>query len=286
MTVFTNGKDLPDGPPRPIIPSLLYDRYVTAVYGQSGAGKGYWLVHNIIGPLLAEGQTVAVVACEDRYALRGRLEAYAAFHERPMPLERLWVRDSVNLLNDREMGIIIPSLAELQPTVFIIDPIGLAIGGANENKAETARGVRHVLHTINERAETTSLYVTHIAKSALRSSQRGSGVWRDTADMEIRIEGTASKLTAVCTKWRDGAQWKKVAYSKQEAHGHIVLTSPRQESRSAVYAERESAVLDTLQHGNFTAQELGRMLDIPPRSVQRILDRLSLEGRMPDGAAS
>ena len=277
--MFRPLSELPVGPPREIVPLVLYENYLTAVYGRTGVGKGHWLIHQIIVPLLVSGQKICMIVCEDMYSIRGRLEACADLYGAQINTGNLLVRDTLNVLNEEEMKQIRMAMREINPAVFIVDPIGLAIGGADEIKAETARQVRHALKRVNAEVKTTSMYVTHIAKSAKKSSQRGSGVWKDVSDMEILIDGDGNKLRAKCTKWRDGEPWGWIRWDKAKHNGHIVLTDPRQESRSGLKEERKGAVLRAVESGLYaTDKDMAAALKIPRASLSRVLKSLTEDG--------
>ncbi len=277
--MFRPVSDLPVGPPREIVSLVSYENYLTAVYGMTGVGKGHWLIHQVIVPLLVQGHVVCMIVCEDMYSIRGRLESCADLYGLDIPLENLFVRDTLNLLNEDEMKNIRMAMQEIKPAIFIVDPIGLAIGGADENRGETARMARHALKRVNADVQTASLYVTHIAKSARKSSQRGAGTWKDHADMEILIEGDKQQLRAKCTKWRDGEEWDWIAWEKVHHNGHIVLKDGMRESRSGKFNERKRAVLNAVQSAAYeTDHAMAEGLKIPPASLARILKSLTEDG--------
>ena len=190
---------------------VLPEAELCAVFGASGAGKTFFVLH-LVGAI-AKGGTfygieaaqapVAVVALEGVHGFRDRLRAYSARHG---AVPNLHIAHGV--LNLREPGSereIVPHLQAIGPRgLLVVDTMAQATPGADENSGKDMGAVVARLKTIHRRTGWGVLLVAHSGKDA-RAGLRGWSGIKAALDCEIEVIRTAGYRAATISKLKDGA---------------------------------------------------------------------------------
>ena len=190
---------------------VLPEAELCAVFGASGAGKTFFVLHLVAA--IAKGGTfygieaaqapVAVVALEGVHGFRDRLRAYSARHG---AVPNLHIAHGT--LNLREPGSereIVPHLRAIGPRgLLVVDTMAQATPGCDENSGKDMSAVVARIKAIHRRTGWAVLLVAHSGKDA-RAGLRGWSGIKAALDCEIEVIRAAGYRAATISKLKDGA---------------------------------------------------------------------------------
>ena len=190
---------------------------VTTIYGPAKCGKGYWTLSQIIIPCALKGVRPTVLSLEDKYVLADRAMAYNEYHNTEVKEFTHLVSGVPNLLNDMHVGFLIKELEKLGTDVLVIDPLRIAIGGADEDRSSTAALFYMSCRRIIEEVGCSVVVNHHTGKPQSgadnkRVRSRGSQAWQDLTDIEISLRPSNGLLIAENTANRFSAKWGQKVY--------------------------------------------------------------------------
>ena len=212
-------------------PAWLFEDFLTAgsyamIFGPPGTFKTFLALDialtvaagaaidqtwpNLVDPFI--GGAVCFVAGEGRSQMLKRVQAWEKVHFGGKEVEGFKLVDPVpNITQDPELFIAL--LDDLSPNGFklvVIDTVGRAMQGVNENAQEYASAFTRLVETIQKETGATVLALHHTGKDDSRGA-RGSSVFGADVDTLIRAEETDSPLVVrlKMLKQKDAAEWNK-----------------------------------------------------------------------------
>jgi hypothetical protein len=199
------------------IKGLLAIGDVAALIGQPGCGK------SILAPYLAyavaqgrpafgmrtkPGRTL-YLAAEDFSGMRNRVHALRRTHGDAPDFAMM---DVGNLREPAQIAELRATVADWRPVLIVIDTLGAAFAGMDENSAQD---MGDVVKLARELAATgcAVLLVHHVAKQG-DGSPRGHSVLNGTLDMSVRLEpkNAAGVIHGSLLKNRNGTTEKRIAF--------------------------------------------------------------------------
>lgn len=211
-------------PPVWIIKNILPQAGLAMLYGESGAGKTFFIIDLVMsitrgtpwrGHKVKQG-TVVYIAAEGVGGFRKRLRAYAKHYG--IDLARLplgIIADAPNLLKD-DYKILSEQIVKWGDTqVIVIDTLAQATPGANENAAEDMGLAIDRCKRIHEATGALVILIHHSGKNAERGARGWSGI-KAALDTEIEItRGKDGDGVAHITKQKDGEGGKRFPFRLQ-----------------------------------------------------------------------
>lgn len=204
--------------PKPLIAGLIDELAVCLIYGESGAGKTFFVLDLIlhiclgqrwIGRRTTRGSVVYVFG-EGGGGLKRRLLAWFMAMRKQKNNAPLVFRSAVNLFNDAEVDAFIAQLIELNAVArhaikaIVFDTLARCMVGAEEN-SNTAMGiiVRNC-ERIRDALGVAVILVHHTGKNA-ENKERGASALRCAVDTAIAVKphGKAG-LRVEVEKQKDG----------------------------------------------------------------------------------
>lgn len=297
------------GKPEWTIDRVLPARTVSMIYGMSNMGKSFWVLD--MACCIASGQKwagravkqgpVVYVAGEGSNGYWSRMDAWMRKHKGVRPERfrliaepvRLWSRsgetpETLGQLKD------VVNLLGIAPALVVIDTLGTALGGADENDNGHMNQLADSAETLCREWGASVLLVHHVGKAGT-ILPRGAQALQDRMAMHAAFTGdgkTSGMLT--CTKMKDGDKFEPI---KRGLHrvalgdGQYGLsfaddyaTGPREQKHRVSKEE----VLAVLAHSAIpmTPAQIAEMLGCGRKAVgehlRRLLDADRL-ARMDDG---
>jgi len=192
-------------PAPPVIDGLLYGAGVTILYGEEGLGKSYVALdlafHVASGrpswhgrQLHLDGRAV-YIAGEGQHSIPERLRAWAAYHGAALDSlgDRFMLRrpGGVNLTGDDARKAMRAELAELRPSLVVVDTFSSVLAGTDENAVKDVSPFLAWCADVARDSGACVLVLHHPAKGS--GLARGSGAITMNTDGSIRLEGERGK---------------------------------------------------------------------------------------------
>jgi archaellum biogenesis ATPase FlaH len=203
-------------PPTPLIDGWLYLDSLAMIYGPSGAGKSFagvdlamtigtgqqWWHHHAV----TAGRVLYVIA-EGASGLGIRTAAWQEHHHSGdlLPTDVTWLPVAVNLFDSAWADALAEVVADLRPSLVVIDTLARSIAGADENSARDIGETIVNLDRIRRAAGSCVLIVHHSGKS-LDAGSRGSSALRAAMDTEIELSGDAARIHLKNTKQKNAPE--------------------------------------------------------------------------------
>jgi hypothetical protein len=176
-----------------IVKGVLPRAGLAVAYGDSGAGKTF-VVLDVVGAIVrgepwrghkvTQGK-VAYICAEGAEFFSRRIRAYSK--HTGSNLEQLFVcSDSPNFLNDNDHKLIARALAEVKPSVIVVDTLARTMPGGAENSSEDMGKVIARCQWLHHKTGALVLLVHHSGKDAARGARGWSGL-RAAADAELVV---------------------------------------------------------------------------------------------------
>lgn len=216
FTLFQDAKANLDA--NDFVEGLLTEGALSIVYGQSNAGKTFWvtdLAFHIAAGLPCNGREVTqayvlYLALEGKYGIMNRIAAFKAdnnLEDHGLPFAV--VPQSLNLLKDPTTIEQIIATAEhlkeefgLSKGIVIVDTVARATAGGNENSSEDMGAFIANLDEIKESTNAHVMGIHHSGKDEARGARGWSGL-RGAIDTEIEVKEENGSRTAEVVKQRD-----------------------------------------------------------------------------------
>jgi len=234
----TDAKDFVQG--------LLVEQSAAVVYGESNAGKTFWVtdlaLHVAAGRewngRRVEGGPVIYCALEGGIGFRNRVSAWrteTGLEDADIPFAA--ISASVNLLDpEADTPRLVRTLRKVaetygKPLLIVFDTLSRAMAGGNENAPDDMGALVKNMDTIRQEIGCCALFIHHSGKDAAKGA-RGHSLLRAAIDTEIEVkseEGSEVK-TATIVKQRDLSKGDvlgftlKVVELGQNRHGEAVTT--------------------------------------------------------------
>lgn len=189
-----------------LIEGMLPFGGLAEVHGPPGVGKSFLTIDLALS--IAEGlpflgrqtmQAAVLYVASERFGGFGnRVAAWGIHHERPSVSNLHVMRDSVQLLDDRDVDGFIVAVKKLNPapSLIVLDTLSRSLVGGDENGAHDMTKAIAALDCIRRETSAAILLVHHTRKAG--DMERGSTVLRGAADimMALRKDRDGVVLTA------------------------------------------------------------------------------------------
>lgn len=197
-----------------LIKRVLPKADVGAVFGESGAGKSFFVLDMVMA--VASGAdwmgigtkqgTVAYICAEGAGGFTTRLRAYADYYLTDLgalPIHILG--DAPNFLQTDDIRDLTISLKALQGvSVIVVDTLAQVTAGGNENSGEDMGKALAHCRRLATATGAMVLLVAHSGKNAERGLRGWSGI-KGALDVEILVERSGEHRSATVTKMKDGS---------------------------------------------------------------------------------
>lgn len=197
---------------------LALDMALSVALGQPETDTGVTL-----WPKIAEAGPVLFAVSEGRGGILARVQAWSEKYYDGQPIPDFYVADPVPHVGDlgtdayKEFIAVATSFTERYKLV-VIDTIGRAMQGVNENAQEHASKFTALVEALRRDLGCTVLALHHTGHEA-GNRERGSVVFGADADTRIRIERPDPKAFAVelhMVKQKDAPEWEQPRHATLE----------------------------------------------------------------------
>jgi hypothetical protein len=283
---FLSVSELFNLPPRQmLIDRLLGVGELAMLYGESGKGKTFVTIDLLVSAITAshfanefeiwEPLTVAYCAGEGTGALAERFKAAFACHGvSPAQADNLLIALDVPQLFSDGLGSIHQFVDDLKRAgrdsihLLVIDTLHSATYGSNENSTLDAGQVLKAIKYAQKELGCAVLLVHHSNRAG--TGERGSSAYRGAMDVILEVAGTGDGQVLKCSKMKDGAQFKPIAFSlvAKEDSARVFWEGFATESTSAksgAKAQDKQALIDAMAQcgdsgieSNALAQAIGQ----------------------------
>lgn len=264
--VFSKGT-----PPSWIIKGVLPRAMIGVVYGQSTAGKSFFVLDMLLTACRGiqwngrrtERIKAVYVAAEGKTGVRFRLQAYAAQHGVELESISLGVIGSTpSLLSAEDMQDLIRSIREFgAPDVITFDTYAQVTAGSDENSSSEMGLALANCRVLAEAFNCMVILVHHAGKDASKGARGWSGM-RGAADVEIEVIREGERRSARVTKLKDGEDGAEFEFRLEpvtvgiDADGDLMtsctvtydLNAPHAVQPRVRRGKVEQAVLDAVEY--------------------------------------
>lgn len=258
---------------------------LNVVFGPSGAYKSFLTLDAALR--IAQSKPVVYIAAEGVGGLHRRVEAWCEHNKLNAGLSYFLDRE-VNLLDLAEVKLLAQSANDVKPQMVVFDTLARCIPGGDENSAKdmgiAVRSARFLQRHLN-----TAVSWVHHSNRA-EKGERGSGALRGAADSMIEVfpNGDGS-IKVSCSKTKDEEPWAEQQYRflpVGETKSGVLVPSVGYAVME--YSEQEYRILDFLALDTFTTSgarvaQIVNALNIPERTIYRLLSHLKREGQIKHG---
>lgn len=187
---------------------------VGAVFGESGAGKSFFVLDMVLaiargvdwnGKRVKQGN-VAYVVAEGGGRFHWRTSAYAKHNKAEVRTLAAFqvLADAPSLLDMKDVKDLASALVDIPNLkVVVLDTLAQVTPGANENSAEDMGRALASAKRIHRVTGATVLIVAHTGKDTSRGLRGWSGI-KAALDFEIHVERSGGYRSATITKMKDG----------------------------------------------------------------------------------
>ena len=207
--------------PQWYIKGLLPKAGLAMIYGESGAGKSFFVLDIICA--IARGidwcghkvqqAEVVYIAAEGVGGVRNRLNAYAnhygiSLDDLPVGI----IRNAPDLRSDDYKLLVQRIIDDGGANIIVVDTLAQASPGANENASEDMGKVINRCKLLHEMTGALVLLIHHSGKDSTRGARGWSGI-KGALDAEIEVIQDKNGRKARVTKQKDGESGKEFHFT-------------------------------------------------------------------------
>ena len=210
-------------PPEWLIRDFLPEESYGIIFGKPSTGKtfvaldialsvatGYMPSSTAMWIDLAKSGPVLFVAGEGRASIVNRVKAWEATHLNGAHVNNFFLADPVPLTSEKP-GAFLTNAMDASPegyALVVIDTVGRAMQGVNENAQEHASAFTNLVQAIQKRLGASVLALHHVGHGDT-SRARGSSVFGADADTIIKLERPDKQdvVSLEMVKQKDAAEW-------------------------------------------------------------------------------
>lgn len=169
--------------------------------------------------------------------------------------------------------------------ILIVDTLHTATVAADENSAKDMGKVLHACRWATAELGCAVILVHHTGKAG--TVERGSSALRGAADVMIeikRVSDTGTKATMICSKLKDGEQWKPQTFDLVEMGDSVRVwwdepsDSVQAQGKEAQDKEALLAEMRRYSGTKFTVKSLAQALDKGDNHIRNLLAQLEKSG--------
>lgn len=199
-------KELPA--PEWLIEKKLPRRGLGVLYGQSGSGKTFYLLDQLI--TVAQTHPVVYAPTEGLYGLDNRLAAVCDY--RGLGLGNFYVyKKPVELMKLASVNAFIKEVQGVSPVLVAFDTLSGCMVGGDENAAKDMGLFIHGCLTISRQLDCFVPVAHHMPRKG--NNERGHSSLRGAADIMVRIGCNGQTITIKCTKSKDSEAFPTEQYT-------------------------------------------------------------------------
>lgn len=211
-------KDLPS--PEWLIDKKLPRRGFGVLYGQSGSGKTFYLLDQLL--TVAQTRPVIYAPTEGLYGLDNRLAALCDY--RGWHLGQLYVyKNPVELMKLAKVNEFIARVRGAGPVLVVFDTLSGCMVGGDENAAKDMGLFIHGCLTISRQLDCFVQVAHHMPRKG--NNERGHSSLRGAADIMVAMACSGHTVTVKCTKSKDSEPFAIERYTLTPHLDSMVLKS-------------------------------------------------------------
>ncbi len=203
---------------------------------ESGEWLGPWPDVVTSGPVL-------YAAGEGRAGIKSRVEAWRDYHIDGDYTEQFHLVDPVPYPTEEDVTAFIEGALALQDSyeLVVLDTVGRAMQGLNENSQQDASLLTKMVQTIQTELNCAVLALHHTGHSA-SDRARGSSVFGADVDSEFVVERYEKEYVRVKnTKQKDAAEWEEAALVHIKPHLDSLVATKAKEAKAVKAVEEDKA---------------------------------------------
>ena len=165
-----------------LLPGLIPDRGLTALYGRSGEGKSFYALDLCLK--VSQFRPVVYIAAEGQSGYAKRVAAWTIHHKQSEGALHFCM-GAVNLMDATDLHDFIEALRQYNPAMICVDTLARTMIGGDENSQRDMSLYIDACSQITDQIGCAVLLVHHIGKSG--SSPRGSSVLPGACEQMIEL---------------------------------------------------------------------------------------------------
>lgn len=198
-------KDLPS--PEWLIDKKLPRRGFGVVYGQSGSGKTFYLLDQLL--TVAQTHPVVYAPTEGLYGLNNRLAALCDY--RGLGFGKLYVyKNPVQLMDSEKVKTFLQQVHSIAPVLVAFDTLSGCMVGGDENAPKDMGRFVNGCQTVSRELDCFVPVAHHMPRRG--NNERGHSSLRGAADIMVRIGCSGHTVTVKCTKSKDSEPFATEQY--------------------------------------------------------------------------
>ncbi len=275
--------------PVPLIDGVLYMDSLAWLYGKPGSAKSFVALDwaGCIGSGLpwqlrgvSQGPVLYLVA-EGASGIRKRVRAWEEAFRVPMK-GVTFLPMAVQLLNGIDRQALVALIADMRPTLVIIDTQARVTVGADENSNGEMSKVVDAADQIRQACGACVLMVHHSGKNGL--DMRGASAFEGAATSIIKVTKDGEYVEVHSDKQKDEEAFETVWLRLTPVGQSVVLAARSMMPSGDEMTKNEEIILaamrDSFETTSATATNLMTVTEVPKASVYRALNSLVNRGAL------
>lgn len=258
---------------RDLVEGYIPSGKLVQVFGAPGSGKTFLLAD--IALSVAQFGTVIYVAAEDFEDIPIRFAAWKAHHNRDYGNVYVW-KDPVQLFEPDSVSHFLTSIAPLDPTLIIIDPLANCAVGHDIDRTQDMTQAVDVLNRIRVQSESTVVVCHHTGWGD--THERGSSVLRGACRVVFKISERDKRITLSCEKINGGMKPEARYFALMSKEDSAVIIPTSKMHQGDELSPKQEDVLIALAQPIFrdgaTNSDLAEHTSIPKSTVSEALNKL------------
>jgi hypothetical protein len=183
-----------------LIPRVLPNNGLMAVYGRSGAHKSFYALDLALS--LATHSVVLYVAAEGQLGYKQRVEAWQSINQERAQFAR-FLLGTVDIFDSVMLDEFVATVKDVKPVLVVLDTLAMVSGVANENDTRDMNRIVTGLKRVSVECDSAVMIVHHTGKSG--DDERGSSAFRGAMDVMVKLTNEGDIIKVECTKMKDAS---------------------------------------------------------------------------------
>jgi hypothetical protein len=277
--------DIPE--PVPVVDGVLYQDSLAWLYGKPGSGKSFvaldwagcvangmhWQHREVTrGPVL-------YLVAEGVSGIKRRVRAWEAAFNQPMD-NVTFLPVAVQLLHGTDLSALLLLVAEMKPSLVVVDTQARVTVGADENSNGEMGKVVAAADKIRDACHGCVLMVHHSGKNGL--DLRGASAFEGAATSIVKVTKDGEYVEVHSDKQKDVEDFDTIFLRMVPEGDSVVLvarsSTPDAEETSGNEQKILHAMRESFAETTASAAQLTDVADVPRASVYRALTALASRG--------
>lgn len=196
--------------PVPVVDGWLFKDSLAWIWGPSGSGKSFVAVDLAMhvgtgrpwhGHEVEAGRVLYMIA-EGASGMAKRTDAWYEAHG-GAETDVMWLPTAVNMYTPESADALTEVVAQLQPSLIIIDTLARASVGAEENSAKDAGVLIDNMDRLRIASGGACVMMVHHSGKEATLGGRGSSAFKGAMESELEVSGGLTNLTLKNTKQKN-----------------------------------------------------------------------------------